>query len=55
MDETIPGMFFKEFLHGHKFRGGQGVDWSVNGFHALFNIDLKVIGSVQCECVRFFP
>ena len=37
-------MFFKEFPQGHEFWGGQGVDWSMNGFHTLFNIDLKVIG-----------
>ena len=55
MDETIPGMFFEEFSQGCEFQGGQGVDWSMNGFRALFDIDLKVIGSVWCECACLFP
>src|SRR5258707_9534748 len=36
-------MFFEEFAQGHEFWGGQGVDWSMNRFRTLFNIDLKVI------------
>src|SRR5258708_32536794 len=48
-------MFLEEFPQGHEFWGGQGADWSMNGFQTFFNVDLEVIGSVRCECAHLFP